>query len=315
MTVRRTPTVPTPSPTQQGLQIPAYAQWTVSGRALYLTTGDVVRGTLERFDRSTGERLGFVHLPAAPVDVVADPDGTVWVAFGPHAHESGGVRHYREDLSVFSQVDLGCCDRPTVLAPDGPQHAVVATDRGVLRVEAVVRDPVSKGRVVAREPLPLAAGEEPTQVAVGPAGGLYVLATAGGRTRVVVVGHGDPASYTPPLGQQAVGLAVTPDDVWVADEGVGGGHVVRLDGALRTVDGDPFGLGKERAGSLLLRSVGTTVWVADSRRGQLGCLNAARSLGPVWADVAATDLAVAQDIVYAGTPASVTVFPVPFDCA
>jgi hypothetical protein len=255
--------VTTNAPARLHLPVSDVDAMAADANTLYVASGDVPDASLSAYNSVTGRRIGTAHLPSRPNAVAIGPNGDVWVVFYPsNLGGPSGVSEFSADLARDATMNTNDSYLGTAnfdVLPTGPNTALMATDRGLVRVrlprhshDAAVEANRRNARV--DESFATRFGVS-TRLAALPDGNVAVLiANDGGGARVVLL-HGAGR-----FEGRSVTMAASPDGLWLTS----GSRRVRLtllnsalvpQSASVAISGDA-----ERSGAVSVWTSGQTVW-------------------------------------------------------
>lgn len=298
----------------------------VRGRFLYVGGGDYPSSLLSVYDRTTGQLIRRVNVPALISTLTVGPDGMVWLTFSPDASGGGtGLWVLNADLSKRSsagdpiayEIDL------SALLPTSPTTALVTGPGGLdeLRLPAPGQPGVASLRRVSSLRMDHQFGGMAGAAPLG--GGTAVLQQRDtGGSRIVLAGTG--TEYQP-RGVDIVAMLGQAGGLWVAtgpqsSAGPPDGGLIRLGPRLQVQT--PYVIATYPA----FRSItgllvhGDTVWVSTAARTpQLFCFRftPGKGAGPITfvpTSPPRNAVAATADTVYVVDATSITSLPVPLAC-
>jgi hypothetical protein len=296
----------------------------VGGSMLYIAIGDFPDATLGAYNRTTGQLIHQIRVPARPVALRVGPGGSVWLTFYPDQNGGGtGLWLLSPDLGQRSSLNpraarsIGLSD----LLPVGPADALVAAN----------------GLADLHMPAPGRPGQATFhRVSALPAdhgyGGAVILARLAGRVaalqedsiqdlRIVLAGAHGPV-FDPGAGVNIKAMAGGGNGLWITTgpqpAGPSTGAVIRLDDRLQVVTPRSISNNPALAFPAQIWTTADTVLVTTDNSSQpLLCFRFHNGAGPV-TDIPARlppgDVAVTGDTIYATDASGVIIYRLPAAC-
>lgn len=291
---------------------------------LYVAAGDFPDATLSAYNRTTGQLIHRIGVPAIPVALRVGPGGSVWLTFYPDQNGGGtGLWLLSPDLAQRSSLNpraarsIGLSD----LLPAGTADALVAAN----------------GLADLHMPAPGHHGHATFhQVSAMPAdhgyGGAVIFARLAGRVaalqenkiqdyRIVLAGRHGPV-FDPGAGVNINSMAGGGNGLWITTgpqpTGPSTGSVIRLNDRLQVVTPRSISKNPALAFPAQIWTTGNTVVATTDNSSQpLVCFRFHNGAGPVTdipAGLAPGDVAVTGDTVYAADASGVIVYRLPAAC-
>ena len=295
----------------------------VSGRVLYVATGDFPGAALSAYNRANGHLIRRIQVPSTPQALAVGPGGSVWLTFYPDQGSGrGGVWLLTPDLSQRSSLGSRQASRlGQDIIPVGATDALVHSS-GLADLH--MPPPGHPGRATLRRVTAIPAD--------GRAGGTVGFARLAGRVallqtdamrnyRIVFAGTGGPV-FWPGADVTINSMAADGNGLWITTStpatSASTGGVVRLNDQLDVVTPRSLRSSTALAFPEGVWAAGDTVWVTtQSNSHSLFCFRFRNAAGPVVnvpARLPPSDLAVTGDTVYAADAFGVTSYHVPAAC-
>lgn len=324
LTRSQPPSSPGPHPAW-AINTPGGVDALAVGRSmLYVAAGDLPDATLSAYNRTTGQLIHRIGVPARPVALRVGPGGSVWLTFYPDQNGGGtGLWLLSPDLGQRSSLNpraarsIGLSD----LLPVGAADALVAAN-GLADLHMPV--PGHHGHATFH------------QVSALPAdhgyGGAVIFARLAGRVavlqenkiqdyRIVLAARHGPV-FDPGAGVNINSMAGGGNGLWITTgsqpTGPSTGAVIRLNDRLHAVT--PRSISKNPALAFpaqIWTTGNTVVATTDNSSWPLVCFRFHNGAGPV-TDIPARlppgDVAVTGDTVYAVDASGVIVYRLPAAC-
>jgi hypothetical protein len=298
----------------------------VGGSMLYIAIGDFPDATLGAYNRTTGQLIHQIRVPAIPAALRVGPGGSVWLTFYPDQNGgSTGLWLLSPDLGQRSSLDPGTVGRlglSDVLPVGAADALLVGADGSLMDLHMPAPGHHSHATLRRVTAIPADHGY----------GGAVIFARLAGRVavlqedsfqdlRIVLAGPHGPV-FDPGVGVNIKAMAGGGNGLWITTgpqpTGPSTGAVIRLNDRLQLVT--PRSISKNPALAFpaqIWTTANTVLVTTDNSSQPLLCFRFHNGAGPVTsipARLPPGDVVVTGDTIYATDASGVIVYRLPAAC-